>query len=548
MSPSLRDDILRVLEARAEIRQISVVGRGGRAAHYTGSQLLEGADRCHQSWTSSLGDGPLVLIAALPFGEPFLFPLLASLLGENCIVPVAPPRPSDPPGRMRHIAKTCGATAVLCTTAHQAAISAQLCDADGHPMCPVLLVDGPNAPVLTHARPARVVAPIIQHTSGSTRFPKAVPITAQQIRANCGMVQRLWGLNEETVTLSWLPHYHDMGLMGGILYTLLSGGQSLQMNPFEMIRNPVSWLEAISTYRANFSGGPAFAFQECLNRIPESACEALDLSSWQRAFCGAEPIPSDLLERFCQRFSSCGLDPKAAFACYGMAEYTLFIAGEPGVAPADAKVAGTGVAPCLLSAETRGNIRISDPESGDELPDGALGELWLRGASAGASYLGQPTETEQTFVQTPDGGSWLRTGDLGKIAGRYLVITGRIKDIVIVNGQNVAAAEIEWLAAKEDTALNAMGAAVFVPPGAPNGHAVLFIEVRQGMTLQRDPVELVPAIRRLVAGTFSIVLDDIRILARGTLPRTSSGKIRRQVLAAAYSSDSADFIRPKVQQ
>lgn len=540
---SLRQDILDVLTARADTRQISVLGRGDRATHYTGSQLLEEAENCLKDWATCLGNGPQVMIAALPFGEAFLFPLLASLIGEGCLVPIAPPRPSDAPGRMRHIVENCGATVVLCTSAHQAAVAAQLCDDEGNQICPVYVVDGPNVPLATFNSAPKIVAPIIQHTSGSTRFPKAVPITAQQIRANCAMIQRLWGVNAETVTVNWLPHYHDMGLMGGILYTLLSGGQSLQMSPFEMIRSPLSWLKAISTYRATFSGGPAFAFQECLNRVPESACDTLDLSSWKRAFCGAEPIPADLLGRFSTRFAKQGLDPKAAFACYGMAEYTLFIAGEPGIPATEATLSNSTVAPCLLSAETRANIRICDPNSGHVLPEGATGELWLRGGSAAAEYIGQTKDTSQTFVQTADGESWLRTGDLGRVSGQFLLISGRLKDIIITNGQNVAAAEIEWLAAKEDTALNPMGAAVFVPPGAPNGHAALFIEVRQGMTPQRDHRQLVSAIRRSVTGTYSIKLDDIRILPRGELPRTSSGKIRRQVLADTYVANPNDVLR-----
>ena len=167
----------------------------------------------------------------------------------------------------------------------------------------------------------------------------------------------------------------------------------------------------------------------------------------------------------------------------------------------------------------------------------------MRGGSAAAEYIGQTKDTSQTFVQTADGESWLRTGDLGRVSGQFLLISGRLKDIIITNGQNVAAAEIEWLAAKEDTALNPMGAAVFVPPGAPNGHAALFIEVRQGMTPQRDHRQLVSAIRRSVTGTYSIKLDDIRILPRGELPRTSSGKIRRQVLADTYVASPNDVLR-----
>ncbi|MCE8001209.1 MAG: fatty acyl-AMP ligase, partial [Rhodobiaceae bacterium] len=280
-----------VLTARADTCQISVLGRGDRATHYTGSQLLEKAENCLKDWATCLGNGPQVMIAALPFGEAFLFPLLASLIGEGCLVPIAPPRPSDAPGRMRHIVENCGATVVLCTSAHQAAVTAQLCDDEGNQICPVYVVDGPNVPLATFNSAPKIAAPIIQHTSGSTRFPKAVPITSQQIRANCAMLQRLWGVNAETVTVNWLPHYHDMGLMGGILYTLLSGGQSLQMSPFEMIRSPLSWLKAISTYRATFSGGPSLSFlgvsDSCSCR---GTCVYFTVHGVTTRVLGAEPL------------------------------------------------------------------------------------------------------------------------------------------------------------------------------------------------------------------------------------------------------------------
>lgn len=539
---SLRGDILRNLELRSDQRQITVLGRQGRANHYTGSQLLDKAEQCLRQWHACLGSGPHVLVAALPAGESFLFPLLAALIGEWTLVPVASPRPSDQPGRLRHIVQTCNAAAVLCTANHREAVEAQLCDVDGRQICPVFAIDDPEQRIhegVCHTE--GMAAPVIQHTSGSTRFPKAVPITAAQIRANCAMIQKLWGMNPQTVMVNWLPHYHDMGLMGGILYPLLSGAYSVQMSPFEMIRSPLSWLQAISSYRATFSGGPAFAFEECLSRIADEDCEGFDLSSWKRAFCGAEPVPAGLLDRFRQRFAIHGLEPESVFACYGMAEYTLFSAGEPGDLSQEHDVPDgwSAVEPCALSEETRRNIRITDLETGAAMPDGTAGEIWLSGASASSAYLGLPEETTETFANSAEAGRWMRTGDLGGILGSHLYITGRRKDVVIVNGRKVAAAEIEWLAAREAPGLNAMAAAAFMPERAASGHANLLIELRPGAAKLDDSDTVIARIRQSVAGSCSVMLDDIRIVARGSLPRTSSGKIRRQQVAADFAESGA---------
>lgn len=537
MVTSLRARVLHTLEESSDRPLITVLGRRGHATDYTGNQLLAEAERCLRQWSDWFGPGPHVLIAALPAGEHFLFTLLASLIGECTLAPVAEPRASDPADRLRHIAETSGATAILCMESQRNRIEAQLRDTEGRLTCPVVAADSLNQNVAAAARPRPTSAPIIQHTSGSTRLPKAVPIDAGQIDANCSMIQRLWGMDADSVMVNWLPHYHDMGLMGCILYPLLSGARSIQMSPFEMIRNPLSWLRAISNYRATFSGGPAFAFQECLNRIPADACDGIELSSWKRAFCGAEPIPAGLLDRFRQRFAPLGLGPEAVFACYGMAEFTLFAAGEPGPGANSALVSHdhpAAVEPCVLGEETRQSMRIADPQTGTALPDGQAGEIWLSGDSASAGYLGLPDETANTFGNEVDGVRWLRTGDLGVIRGNLLYVTGRQKDVVIANGRKVAAAEIEWLAAQQDPALNPMAAAAFMPPGATSGHAVLLIELHPGQPSPPEAGTLIDRIRRAVAGAWSIELTDIRILPRGSLTRTSSGKIRRQHLATCY--------------
>lgn len=537
MSENLRTSLLQRLDESAERPLISWLGRRAQVSDYTGAQLADAATERLRQWRELLGPGPHVLIAALPAGEEFLFTLLASLLDESTLVPIAQPRASDPPERLRRIAMTCGASAILCTSAQRESIETQLRSVEGEMPCRVIAVDAPNAPSPFEPPRRQVGVPIIQHTSGSTRFPKALPIRAGQIIANCALIQNLWGMNRQTTMLNWLPHYHDMGLMGGILYPLLSGARSIQMSPFEMIRSPLAWLQAISEHRATFSGGPAFAFQECLGRIREEDCVDLDLSTWQRAFCGAEPIPAGLLQRFRQRFARHGLAPEAVFACYGMAEYTLFAAGQPGVsaAPTGMVPGQAAVEPCVLGKETRQHIRICDLH-GNALPEGHSGEIWLHGESASAGYLGQEEESQQTFDNPAEGFHWLRTGDLGHIDGNLLYVTGRQKDLVIVNGRKVAAAEVEWLAAQQDPTLNALAAAAFVPAGSANAQAVLLIEVRPGQALPADRAALGERIRRAVAGAWSIELADVRILPRGSLERTSSGKIRRRQIAEAYNA------------
>ncbi|PWE30795.1 hypothetical protein C4N9_03290 [Pararhodobacter marinus] len=534
---TLRPDLIDALAGRGDAPMITVLGRRGQSVSLTGAELRVRSEAMQAMWDRCLGPGPQIVLTALPAGEDFLIALLTTLLGGGTMVPVAPPRAGDPPARLARMARTCGASAVLCTTRNRDAVVAQLSDGDGALPCPVLALDAPEPDTAALSRPPRPVSafPVIQHTSGSTRFPKAVPVTADQIRANCALIQQLWGMDRNTVMVNWLPHYHDMGLMGCILYPLLSGSHSVQMSPFDMIRRPLSWLEAVSEWRGTISGGPSFAFLECLNRIEPDAAQGLDLSSWQRAFCGAEPIPAGLLDRFRARFAPQGLAPGAVFGCYGMAECTLFAAGEAGAPGAAAPAIGAAlVEGCLLSDTTRAGLRIADPASGRPRPEGITGEIWLSGASVIDGYLGE--DDPDAFAADRDGRHWLRTGDLGYVADDRLFITGRIKDIVIVNGRNIAAAEIEWIAAQAHPDLNPMGAAAFAAAQSASGTAHLLIEIRAGAPAPADPDALARKIRASVLGHCGVALAEIRILPRGTLARTSSGKIRRRQVAQDFLS------------
>jgi acyl-CoA synthetase (AMP-forming)/AMP-acid ligase II len=545
-SSPLRGRLVQCLHDRNDRPQVSMLRRSGPPRDLSGHDLRAAAASLIAKWQDWFGPGPHTLVLALPQGEAFLSALLAGLLGGHTLVPVAPPRSGSRAERLQHIAQDCAATAVLCSEGMRDIILQHLrADGSKKPVCPVATLDGhaqgPDSIDGQASRSAEAIGPVpavIQYTSGSTRLPKGVRIFGEQIIANCDLVARTWGMSASTRFVNWLPHYHDMGLMGGILYPLLTGAYSAQMNPLDMVRKPVSWLRAISDCHATFSGGPAFAFADCLRRIEPDECEGLDLSSWSRAFCGAEPIPAGLLPSFRNRFAPYGLEPGSVFGCYGMAEMTLFAAGAPVADDTLPPPAGcSAVHPCLLTDTTRANVRVVDPDNRMTMNEGQQGEIWLRGPSKGQGYINLPEETAATFnaaLAGTDDGAWLRTGDLGAISGDLLYVTGRLKDTLIANGRKIAASELEWLAASLDDALNPLAAAAFMPSHVESAVAVLLIELKPGHAAPACPETVRATIERATLGEWGIRLSDLRILPRGKLERTSSGKIRRQAAATAY--------------
>ncbi|WP_262690562.1 AMP-binding protein [Kordiimonas aestuarii] len=550
MKTALQQQLLKRLHAKKDKPVFTVVRRSGDnpAIDLTGANLLDRAERMQALWRDICGPGPKTVVLAFSHGELFLSSLIAGLLSDVTIVPVALPRPGSQSDRLRHIVQDCGAAAIFC----DADQVNNLCRALTHEgeialPCPVagLAMDGMVTEVETSTRhepvPNDTAGPaLIQYTSGSTRMPKGIRIFDDQIIANAKICSDRFRISEQTRFVNWLPHYHDMGLMGGILYPLLRGGYSAQLSPFDMIRKPIFWLKCISDFQATMSGGPAFSFAHCLAHVSDKDCDNLDLSTWVTAFCGAEPIPGDLLPAFRQRFARFGLLPNAVFACYGMAEFTLYAAGERELGMPPTGLENTH--PCQLTADTKAGLRIFDPESGVPLPDGTKGEIWLRGGSVGRGYVNLPDDTAATFgIQARSDtanadllGPWLRTGDLGMIVDDWLYITGRIKDIIIANGMKIASTELEWLASTMHDALNPSAAAAFMTDPTVSGHAVLLIELKLARFTIDEPDRVKHAIAQAVAGEWSIKLDEIRFVPRGKLERTSSGKIRRQAIAAAW--------------
>lgn len=485
-------------------------------------------------------DGPLALV--MPCGIEFVVAVIGALYAGFTIAAVAAPRPGVQTLRFNQIITDCGPAAILCSNGLADRIETALTagDVTGLSVLDVETLGAAGMPLERpvhnrgEARPA-----ILQYTSGSTRAPKAVALSGADIVANARLANGTWGLDHDGVVLSWLPHFHDLGLMGGIFYPILAGGRTVLLDPLQMIQRPERWLRLISEHRATFSGGPAFAFSHCLQNISEAQCEGLDLSSWRSAFCGAEPVPASLLAAFRERFAPRGLNPNAVFGCYGLAEFTLMVAGGNPQLLDDRPEPPPGcgdIEPCRISPEMHDQLRLVDPETLLIAAPGQAGEIWVRGASVAQGYRNEPAETAAAFnVALADGAEaeWLRTGDIGVRQGHWLYVTGRLKDLLFANGRKIPATDVEWLAGEQDHALNSMAAAALMPDDLATGKAVLLIELKRRERLA-DEVATGALIRRAVAGAWGIDLTDIRILPSGALPRTSSGKVQRRLLAKAW--------------
>lgn len=492
-------------------------------------------------------DGPLALV--MPCGADFVVTLLGALYAGFTVAAAAPPRPGVQGLRFNEIVRDCAPAAILCSDGLAPRILTTLASGACADIAVMDVADLPAPSAALTAFGGEATRPVVlQYTSGSTRAPKAVALSGENICANAELANGTWGLDETGVVLNWLPHFHDLGLMGGIFYPILAGGRTVLMDPLHMIQRPERWLRLIGEHGATFSGGPAFAFSHCLQNITEAQCEGLDLSSWRNAFCGAEPVPAPLLAAFRERFGPYGLNPNAVFGCYGLAEYTLMVAGgnpkllddrpEPPAGCAD-------IEPCRIAPEMQDILRLIDPETGRIAAPDVAGEVWVAGPSVAQGYRGEPTETAAAFgvriADAEDARGWLRTGDLAMRQGNWLYVTGRLKDLLFANGRKIPATDVEWLAGEQDQALNPMAAAALMPDELATGKAVLLIELKRRERVADEPATLA-LIQRAVAGAWGIELTDIRILPSGALPRTSSGKIQRRLLAKAWREGSVDAV------
>ena len=481
------------------------------------------------------------------------------------MVPVPAPdavRSTHGMSRLRAIASDAGAALTL-TEARMLALAAVSagCDTEAWIATDTDTVDGEGV-AMRRALAAPTDLAYLQYTSGSTSAPRGVMITHANVLANCAGMWAAGAPRADSRLLSWLPHFHDFGLVHGILMPLYAGIPGYLMSPLTFLRRPLRWLEAIERHAIDFSGAPNFAYDSCVQALAAQPQWRGRLGTWAVASCGAEPIRAQTMSAFAEAFGPHGLRPDALAPAYGLAEATLSASSKPlgraatllhvdigqldrgRVAVRSHPTPGTR---CLVGCGTplAGiTVRIVDADTQRPASPDAVGELWLAGGSIGAGYWNQPAQTEASFgLRLADAPSlaFFRTGDLGFVHDGEVFITGRRKDMLIVRGRNLYPQDIEWTVERTDAALRRGHGAAFAIDGAEGEHVVVVQEVERHTVASELPA-IAAAIRQRVAAEHEVPVQAIALIRAGTIARTSSGKIRRQDCRAAFIERSLDLL------
>lgn len=490
---------------------------------------------------------PVVL--SFPPGLDFVIAFLACMYAGAVAVPATLPGSRRANQRLDAILEDSDARCVLTSTAHSADLDQQTRGrAVPTGVMAIDLVspiaDGLSVPMVA---PAPEQLAFLQYTSGSTRSARGVMVRHGDLAANLDSLREIWRVDREAVGVSWLPVFHDMGLIAGVLLPIWMGYPTYLMSPTTFIRDPLSWIRAFSQFRGTLGGAPNFAYQACADAAQTADTSELDLSSWRVAWNGAEPVRPDTLDRFCSQFAPNGFRPHSISPGYGLAEATLIVSCSDGSQPpieltvdeselhigqVRVRADGTPGTKRLAGSGRPGTgteLRIVRPDTRRDAERHCLGEIWVRSDSVAQGYWQNPAETDQTFggYLTTGEGPYLRTGDLGFLHEDELFVIGRLKDLIVIRGVNYYPHDIEYTVERSHAALQSDAGAVIGVDEGGRTDLVALHEIRRDCTESVDLAEVIDAVRRAVAREHQVALRRVVLLRPGDLPKTSSGKVQR---------------------
>ena len=557
--------LVELLEYRAEKQPNQVaytfIEQGEEAGKLTYGELERQARviAAHLQSREAFGERTMLLY---PPGLEFIAAFFGCLYAGAIAVPAYPPRPNQNLSRLQSIIGDAQARIALTTQPLLTNIERRFAQNPDMAAMHWLTTDRlPSVEKLSKPTVNSSLA-FLQYTSGSTGTPKGVMVSHGNLLHNSMLIQQRFEHTPYSKGVIWLPPYHDMGLIGGVLQPLYAGFPVILMSPVDFLQKPLRWLQAISHHKATTSGGPNFAYDYCSRKITSEQRDRLDLSSWEVAFTGAEPISAQTLEKFATTFEPCGFRREALLPCYGMAESTLIVSGGlKSALPKLYQVEGTTLEQNRVVAATNieaartivgcgqslseQKIRIVNPVTLTQCRADQVGEIWVSGPSVAQGYWQQPKETRRDFcayLADTGEGPFLRTGDLGFLRNGELFVTGRIKDVIIIRGQNHYPQDIELTVQNSHTSLRPHYGAAFAAEVKGSEQLVIVQEVERSYLRKLDVKEVIDSIRRAVTTQHNLKVYATVLIKTGSIPKTSSGKVQRYACRSGFLAGSLNVV------